>query len=247
MPPLQCTCVMTILFALLAEGGAPAAAERADDLPPGYRPPTKEEGSMLGKTIKYEVPENMTTPDAYRFDMPFQQGPRCGPNGLYVLLRLKGIPVKYDDVMKSMTLTDRGIDIDTLQKTARSFGLDAEVRKLTPEELEHSPKPILVHLNTPASAPGRSREPTGHFTVVTKVDSGGYVQGIDTSNALFTSWSVDHYARGASGYCLVPVESARSWLVRPRGLFLTGTFVLLLVANLVLMARKQKREAHAPA
>ena len=234
--------------ALLAITSTSALAQGKSSLPPGYEPYTEAKKSpLIGKTIEYKVPDDLATPDALRFDRPFQQGPRCGPNGLFVLLRLCGVDATYEEVLRSVPLTEKGSDIDSLRKAAAQFGLDTEVRKLTPEELQTAPKPMLVHLTTPASGTGHRHEPTGHFTVVTYIDPMGKIQGIDTSNALYTSWNVDHYARGASGYCLVPVATTRSWLFSAQGVFLVANFVLLVVANLVLMAQVQKKEAHAPA
>src|SRR4051812_42661010 len=73
------------------------------------RPPTdfeqyKGDKNIVGKPITYEVPKGLTTPESLRFDRAFQQGNRCGPNGLYLMLRLRGIKVNYDDLLAKIPL-----------------------------------------------------------------------------------------------------------------------------------------------
>jgi ABC-type bacteriocin/lantibiotic exporter with double-glycine peptidase domain len=225
-----------------------AAVAQADDSPPpGYGPATEAQRQLIGQTVEFAVPKGLSTPESLRFDKPFQQGPHCGPNGLYSMLRLCGIQVTYDDVSRRIPLDAKGTDLETLRRVAAEFGLETEVRKLTPEELSQARKPMLVHLNTPAAGPGHTPGAEGHFTVVTRIDPMGMIEGIDTSNALYTTWDVQRFARGASGYCLIPIESSREWLVGSRGLFLTSVFAQLIVIDLVLLFYLQRSEAHASA
>src|SRR5947209_378462 len=85
---------------VLASAAGPSAAQPAakqpwppkDFVPEPITPP-------LSDKHVYDVPEGLTTPDHLRFDLPFQNGPYCGPNALFLLLRLYHVDVKYEDVL----------------------------------------------------------------------------------------------------------------------------------------------------
>ncbi len=229
---------------LLGAGRVPRAG--ADDWPPKDFSPPKPDWSTIGKPVTYVVPRGLTTPESLRFDKPFQQGPRCGLNGLFAMLKICGKDVTYEDVQRRVRLGPDGADLEGLREAASAFGLHTEVRRVTPEELRVAPKPILVHIDTPATGAGKGGEGSGHFTVVTSVDPDGMLQGIDTTNALFTSWRPDTISRDATGYCLVLEGAPRAWLLSPQGLLIAGHFALILVLNLVVMARLHRRDSHAP-
>lgn len=201
--------------------------------------------SQIGKPVVIEVPEGLTTPERLRFDRPFQQGKRCGPNGVFVMLRLRGIKANYDEVVAKAPLTDRGSDLESLRRLALEYGLPTEVRRLTVEELATVTKPVLVHIETPAAGTGRDAEASGHFLVITKVMPDGEHRGIDTTNALFTSWTPQFFARNATGYCLVIAGESRAWLLSPRGLLPGTSFLLIVALNLVVWLRAEKRASAA--
>jgi len=237
------TVVVLIAVSMLTAAGT-ASHVWADDWPPKDFAPQKLDWSTIGKTVTYDVPKGLTTPESLRFDKAFQQGPRCGLNGLFAMLQMCGKDVTYEDVQRRVKLGSSGANLQDLRDAAASFGLRTEVRKLTPDELIVAPKPILVHVDTPATGSGKGEQGAGHFTVITSTGSDGTFQGIDTTNALFCTWRPDSISRDATGYCLVLASGPGEWLLTSRGMLIGGHFALILVVNLVLMSRILRRGSH---
>jgi hypothetical protein len=232
--------ILILVFAFLIGLAVrqPAAAQEPGYPPKDFVPPSREKS--VGKPVEWEVPKDLVTPPELRYDQAFQQGPSCGPNALYFLLRLCDVNVSYADVLTRVPLGPKGSNIEDLRKAAAEFGLATEVRQLTPEELVKAPKPLLVHVNIPATGSGHTDEEQGHFTVVTRAIPEGGFRGIDTTNALVTSWTPQFFARNASGYALVVPGRSRSWLLTPKGLALGGAFLAIVALNLWIAGRLRK-------
>ena len=236
--------VLTMAVSMLPGVGKTSMGQAKDWPPTDFSPP-KLDWSSIGKPVTYAVPPGLTTPESLRFDKPFQQGPRCGVNGLFAMLQICGKDVTYDDVQRRVKLGPDGANLEDLRESASAFGLRAEVRKLTPEDIVVAPKPIMVHVNAPATGSGKAIEGGGHFTVITSVDAEGVFNGIDTTNGLFTSWSPDRISRDTTGYCLVLDAGPRSWLFSLKGSLIAGHFALIIALNFLIMARIQRRNSHA--
>jgi peptidase C39-like protein len=221
----------------------PVAAQERAYPPTDFVPPAQGQtpgSELIGKPVEWDIPKGLVTPPALRFDQPFQQGPSCGPNALYFLLRLCEVNVAYDAVLKRVPLVPQGSNIEDLRQAAAEFGLATEVRRLTPEELVDAPKPLLVHVNVPASGSGQTGEGLGHFILITRTTPGGYFRGIDTTNALVTTWPPEFFARNGSGYALVVASRSRSWLLTPKGLALGSAFLVVMGLNEWIALRLRK-------
>jgi ABC-type bacteriocin/lantibiotic exporter with double-glycine peptidase domain len=196
-------------------------------------PPGVRLGKVGDEPITYIVPEGMTTPQHLRFELPSQLGPFCGPNSLYLLLRLKGIPVEYGQLVKRLEITPRGCSLAELQELGESYGLPCEVRKVTLKDLDLLVPPFILHINTPASSSQQATEGRDHFVVVTRREVGaeGTLSGVDPSSGAKTVWSPSYLSRNFSGYVLTPRDApAKSSAV----LVLGVVFALLTVGNLLL-------------
>ncbi len=191
--------------------------------------------------FEYEIPKGMTTPNYLRFDQPSQQGPYCGPNSLYVLLRLHQLDVNYGRLLKQCQVSENGCSLEELQKVAHDYGLECEVRKLSLLELEKIRPPYLLHLSSPANSSKENPDAQGHFTVILE-RSGEDYRGVDAAKGTAHYWSRRFLARNFSGYVLLPKGVVGpSWFTTRRGILLVLSFVSLSIANSCLLFQLLKR------
>jgi hypothetical protein len=226
-------------FVLCLVAAAILACEaRAQERDPG--PPTPDIPEFnKDDPITYFVPEGLTTPDHLRFERASQSGPYCGPNCLYLLLRLKNFPVEYKELVSKLDIKPQGCSLAELQELAQVCGLPCEVRKVSLKELEQLEPPFILHLTTPA---GASQDPSAgrdHFVVATRREpAGGSLVGVDPSSGNKTAWSEAYLSRNFSGYVLTPRVSPAK---RSDVIALGVLFGLLTAGNLVLALWKPKR------
>src|SRR5262245_20047799 len=83
----------------------------------------------------------------------------CGVSCCFLLLRMTGHAVCYDDVLAHVPIDqDRGSNLYDMKKGCGELGLDARVMRLTPREFETADWPAVALLHQPNS--------TGHYVVV---------------------------------------------------------------------------------
>jgi Peptidase C39 family len=209
---------------------------------------------IAGKSFAWEpftpiVPANTSVPKYLRFDLDFQQGPKCGVNAIYAMLRLLGRPVAYADVESRIPVTAEGADLESMAAAAREFGLDVEVRKgVTPDDLLEAPLPMVVHIRaSPVDSQPLARD---HFMVVSRcrrTDSGNAVFDIvDTTNLRFMKYRLDGLAQNMTGYVLAPRGGAGNWL-RARNIerALLACLLVILVADGTLASIYWRERARA--
>lgn len=196
--------------------------------------PIPQKGT-IGESITYDVPEGLTTPEYLRFEQSSQLGPYCGPNSLYLLLKLKGILVNYEDLVKQIPVTPQGCSLAELRDVGESRGLTCEVRKLTLKELDLLQPPYILHINTPAEGAQQSTGARDHFVVVTRREPGGALVGVDPSSGNRSTWSKAYLSRNFSGYVLMSQQDPAK---RSAGnLALGALFIFLTICNLILVRR----------
>lgn len=146
----------------------------------------------------------------------FQTGHLCGPNSIYLFLRLLGKDVGYDTVRRDFDVRSQGVSVAELKAVAERYGVKTEVRKkVTARELPTAPMPLLVHV-LPRAPDGVSPE-TGHFIVLTRIQSVGtddaafVASGIDTNNLRPTKFAFKGLEQRMTGYVLIPVAAAHSF------------------------------------
>ena len=187
----------------------------------------------LGPMLRFEVPPGLTTPSRYCLDRTYQSGLRCGPNALFMLLRLCNIDVEYSEVRDAMPLRDNGTSLQQIMETASRFGLQTVARRnVSPEDLKQNVLPVILHVE---SAPGRIDEKArDHFVVVTHEREGDYFYGIDTTNLTLTRYSVEAMARNMTGYALfVRHPASAEWLCYRAMQFVVIALVLYHLYSLV--------------
>lgn len=124
---------------------------------------------------------------------------QCGPNCLYLFLKLQSHNVDFQGVRNSLTVTSEGCSLYDLKLAANSLGSDAEVVRCTPNELTALRSPTILHLRNPTSGGTK----TGHFVLLLSSDSDG-LHVIDGTTGLEETWEIQSIQdRNWSGYALM--------------------------------------------
>ncbi len=153
---------------------------------------------------------------------------RCPVNAMYMIMKLNGVDVDYAKLGDVLQVGEKGSNLTALQNCGRSFGLDAKVLKVTPEELPHHPLPAIAHLES--EGPG-----TGHYVVVLAAGDQG-VEYLDGTTAITATVAKSVFDRQWSGY-LVTFEK-REWWQRLWPVSLALTVGLLLMLSITSVWRK---------
>jgi hypothetical protein len=158
--------------------------------------------------------------------------PICGQNALYALLLLKGhTNLTYEEVLK-MPSTPSGVTLLDLRDTARRFGLESEIRRYRPEEIDKMPLPSIVHLNFPSGA-----NTTNHYVVAYRNDR-EHIHVIDGTTGEEIAWSRKKLFRW-TGYALIPKETD------PKGYWLIAGIVVILFLNFIIIRHELLRRKEA--
>ncbi|MDP9173834.1 MAG: cysteine peptidase family C39 domain-containing protein [Planctomycetota bacterium] len=134
----------------------------------------------------------------------------CGPNGLYIFLKLNGVATSFSAIEKYIPSNDEGMSINELQHACLDFGLDTEIRRCSVEELGQAFKePIIAYTTTPNSS-------TGHYMLILGISRNG-VDVMDPTTG--ESWMTSLHGLSATwrGYILTPIRSPplnTTWTIR---------------------------------
>jgi hypothetical protein len=148
------------------------------------------------------IPKGRAFPDHLMYGTSWQEPVLCGPNALYVLLRLCDFGVDRERVMKLVPITPTGSSLADLSRAATALGLSHEVRKVSPSELFRLPPPFLVHEDI------RSNDPevrdSGHFFVIVRFKDNGQIGIIDGVSGVYQFVEAARFDRSFSGYVMIP-------------------------------------------
>jgi len=172
--------------------------------------------------LHYVVPDGLSVPLHLQLEQTFQKGEKCGPNALFLLLRFCGIKAIYEDVLSKVPLTKKGASLDSLVIAARSYGLQCDARKLSPDDLKRIDFPVIIHVAAWASP--STPEQKDHYLVLTGRLTDGKYRSVDPTSGTAPILSDDFMARNFTGYSIV---------VKPRMRF-SATLVLALVLGIVM-------------
>ena len=196
---------------------------------------------LMGKTIVYPKVPGLTTPDYLRLESRWQSGVLCGPNAIYLLLGMTGHRVAYEDAVRAVPTDDRGSNMLDLKSAARRFGLECEVRRITPGDLWRMRGPVVIHMkNSSNNKDGKN----DHFMIFCR-DFGDSVEVVDTTNGIPMNVPKGTIARNFSGYCLAPIPSLWDY-TRTINPYALATAVLTTPLSVrVLISRRRRRRASA--
>lgn len=126
----------------------------------------------------------------------------CGPHCLYLLLRLRQIPVSHEDVLKYMPSDPEGMSLLELKQACADFGLDAEVRRCSKEDLRKIDFPVIAHMYYGGLARGAY-----HYVVMTRRVKDDRVEIVDGTTGEVKQYPIATVSHVWTGYLLVPSDS----------------------------------------
>ncbi len=145
----------------------------------------------------------------------WREAQSCGVACGYLLARLVGREITYDEAVGVIPIERGGTSLLGLQKGLEVLGVSTTVLKAKPRDLDHLATPMIAHV-LPRHESGNS---VGHFLLVLKIDERS-VRYIEPNYAAsIETVPRNQFVRGWSGYVIEP-QSRKTW--PKRGL----TFVL---------------------
>ncbi len=76
----------------------------------------------------------------------WQSGSACGPNALYVMLRIFNKDVDYDELLRFLSPPPEGNSLAELHDAGTRWGLSTQVFRVNPKELGAFRTPFIAHL-----------------------------------------------------------------------------------------------------
>jgi Peptidase C39 family len=148
---------------------------------------------------------------AFRLSAEEQRRMCCGPNSLYLFLRLMDVELDYEAVASHLIVGADGCSLADLRQAAFALGVPCSVVRTDSDNLPACTLPWIAHLK-----PLTVDSPTGHYVVVVGID-GDACDMLDGTTGLARRWKVADFAKAWSGYALVraesPITNERSWVV----------------------------------
>jgi hypothetical protein len=170
---------------------------------------------------------------------PEGAGRECGLNSLFMLLRLSGHDVTYEQTRAAVPIGPMGTSLLELQQAASRLGAKTRLSQCSMAELKREPKPVIAYF---LRATGGAVDGPGHFVVVLKADDTG-VEVFDNSypTALW-KYSVPHFEAQWSGHILGPAPPP----IWARPLTLTAVAGVWISIGLAYWRVRVWRRARAP-
>jgi hypothetical protein len=141
----------------------------------------------------------------------------CGPNSLYVLLRLSGVDVEHRDIDRYYPRHPKGMSMLELKRACTDFGLAADIRRCTKADLRELRFPVIAHVYYGPQAEA------DHYVVITRRLDRDRIEVIDGTTGNVYQFLIDRMDNVWQGYLLVP---------RPRNDYLT-----VFICSLVLISQ----------
>jgi hypothetical protein len=147
--------------------------------------------------------QEMTSADELKY---WRVRNRCGVNSTYVILRLLGKTVEYDDVMSALPIGSSGTSMADMRRYLNEKEVPAAVIRATPETLADVRFPVIAMMEEDASK-------GGHFVVLFGMtDTAFHV--IDGTGGAVDVVAYEQFVRRWNGF-LIAVDAPRSgfsWL-----------------------------------
>lgn len=156
-----------------------------------------------------------SAPPSSRYDVDpvFRQTLVCGPNSLYMLLRLNGVSADRGIISKYTHLHPQGMSLAELREASNSLGLRTEVRRCSLDEFRRQFElPVIAYLLSDVRAHDVDDVP-GHYVVVIGIGNGTITMIDGTTGERRRDLVGQWLAKRWSGYVLVPNNThSISWL-----------------------------------
>jgi ABC-type bacteriocin/lantibiotic exporter with double-glycine peptidase domain len=167
--------------------------------------------------------------------LEWRQMSRCGPNCLYVMLAMHGKRHPYDQILSQMELTDHGVNVADLVRTAAHCGLQLSPLQADPQGLRSLPLPGIVHFQAPGTE--------GHFVLLLRINDDNSCLVLDCTRGKVEEYSQGDFYERWSGVVLVPADAVTNMRL-DRYLVWSGSAVLLM--SLLLLTRRFRKRRPQP-
>ncbi|MDR1924087.1 MAG: hypothetical protein LBQ66_06905 [Planctomycetaceae bacterium] len=161
----------------------------------------------------------------------------CGPNALYVLMKLEGCNVTLEQVKNLVPLDPvKGCSMESLIHASEKLGFPVEARFAKPSDISKIPRPFILHGIT------SQEKNIGHFVVVVDFDKKKNIYALIDPIRETYGWNPESsLLYGYSGYILIPCyPSIRKWnIISGLALIICGIGVLIIVY------RKKRKKLNA--
>jgi len=136
----------------------------------------------------------------------------CGVNSTYVMLKLNGRPVTYDELKASLPVGADGTSLRAMRDALTAWGQPARVVRGNVGQLPSIRFPVIAHLerDEPAEFAVSRR---GHYVVLLGLDAIDGVRFIDGTSGRMQTQPVATFFRQWSGYLIEPDEPR--WQIGP--------------------------------
>lgn len=122
---------------------------------------------------------------------------RCGLNCLYVMLRMRGAPVKYETLAAETEVTDKGTTMAELARVAGWHGISLQAMRATRDSIPQWPLPAIVHL--------QNQDLTTHYVLLLRTSGTKYVM-LDCNSGELRDWSQGEFLDKWTGHVLLAAE-----------------------------------------
>ncbi len=146
----------------------------------------------------------------------------CGPNAVYMLLKLEGHEVRFSDIMEGARVDSQGVSLMEVNNELEKFGVASEVIKCQASDLPRIRTPYIMYTYPPKS-PGD----VGHFVVVVSIND-KTLQVLDATSGLEKTYQLGKITNIWDGMVIVP-RRERSAL--PEIVFLIASFAFFLASS----------------
>jgi predicted double-glycine peptidase len=156
-------------------------------------------------------------PRAARSDGLLEKQFACGPNVLYLLLRMYDRPVTLQKVRAAIPIGPKGTNLLELHHAASRLGLATRVRWCTIDNLDRCPLPLIAHFRPNGGLADAEKSPTdpldgtGHFVFVLEITA-DRVKFIDGTHGRIVVFRRERFPAFWSGYMLEVAPPRGGWL-----------------------------------
>lgn len=162
----------------------------------------------------------------------------CGPNVLYMLLKLQGRPVTFQQVARELGSDNKLTSLLELRQAAARLGLPTRMRRCPLEDLDRCTMPCIAYTRSEFA---RRDDQSGHYMLVLKVE-GERIEVVDGSYGEVLRPRRFKIAGIWTGYVLEPMVMQQTWTE----LITLNGVGLLAVLGAVLLVSRRRSPAGAP-
>src|SRR5579859_1307496 len=153
----------------------------------------------------------------------------CGPNSLFMFLILCNKSGVTLEELKRLPISTNGVSLLVLRDEAKKFGVETEIRRYLPAQIDSVPLPAIGQFSTDPSSMTRQ-----HFDVIYNVDP-AYVYVVNGTTGFKEAINRLKLPIKWTGYAMVPRASMLTSRTAKRILASAASCLILLDVTLLIM------------